>query len=447
MKKILYLFILCGFSFQLSIAQSTQTQGKADYHGQLSINGSKIVNQYSDTVSFAGPSLFWSNSWWGGDKYYTADVVDWVAQDWDATIIRAAMGVDESGGYLTSAQNKTANYDRVITVIDAAIDNEMYVIVDWHSHQAENNQTEAINFFSAIAQEYGDNPHIIYEIYNEPLDVSWSTVIKPYAEAVIAAIRQHDPDNIIVVGTPVWSQKVDDAAANPITGYDNIAYTAHFYAGTHTQWLRDRIVDAMDDGIAIIITEWGTVDANGDGGVDTESSDAWVAFMKEHDITHCNWALNDKNEGASALVSGVSEYGYWDDSDLTTSGTYVYEVIKNWEGSLIPEDGDGNEEPEEPQNPEEPEEPEEPAVSVDNFNQNKNPNVFVNNAQELIIQLPDNFKNASYSIYSQQGQKLVYQNNVNTQLSKVSLYDYLPGFYIVQLRVNNALHQYKIIKK
>src|SRR5690554_3175873 len=165
MKKIVYLFLLCGISFQFSIAQSTQNQGKADYHGQLSINGSKIVNQYSDTVSFAGPSLFWSNTYWGGDKYYTADVVDWVAQDWDATIIRAAMGVDENGGYLTSDRNKTANYNRVTTVIDAAIYNDMYVIVDWHSHQAENNQTEAINFFTAIAQEYGDNPHIIYEIY------------------------------------------------------------------------------------------------------------------------------------------------------------------------------------------------------------------------------------------------------------------------------------------
>ncbi|MDA3882829.1 MAG: cellulase family glycosylhydrolase [Bacteroidales bacterium] len=441
MKKILYLILMCGFSFQFLIAQN---QGKVSYHGQLSINGSKIVNQYSDTVSFAGPSLFWSNTWWGGDKYYTAEVVDWVAQDWDATIIRAAMGVDESGGYLTSTTNKTANYERITTVIDAAIDNDMYVIVDWHSHHAEDYETEAIAFFTAIAQEYGDNPNIMYEIYNEPLEVPWSTVIKPYAESVIAAIREYDTDNIIVVGTPIWSQKVDDAAANPITDYDNIAYTAHFYAGTHTQWLRDRILAAMNDGIAIIITEWGTVDSDGNGGVATESSNAWVDFMKEHDITNCNWALNDKNEGASALVPGASTAGYWSDSDLTTSGKYVYQVIKNWEGALIPDESGGSQDPE---NPEDPQEPEEPVVSLDNLNHDENVNVFVNNAQQLIIQLPDNFQNASFVIYSQQGQKLVHEHNVRVQTSQVPLQNYVPGLYIVIIRLHNTIHQYKIIKK
>ena len=43
-------------------------------------------------------------------------------------------------------------------------------------------------------------PNIIYEIYNEPLDISWSETVKPYAISVITAIREIDPDNLIVVG-------------------------------------------------------------------------------------------------------------------------------------------------------------------------------------------------------------------------------------------------------
>lgn len=62
-------------------------------------------------------------------------------------------------------------------------------------------------------------------------DLGWSGTIKPYAQAVISAIRAIDPDNLIVVGTPTWSQDVDVAAADPIAG-TNIAYTLHFYAGT-----------------------------------------------------------------------------------------------------------------------------------------------------------------------------------------------------------------------
>ena len=38
-----------------------------------------------------------------------------------------------------------------------------------------------------------------------------------------------DPDNLIPLGAPEWSQKVDLVAADPIIGYDNIAYTFHFY--------------------------------------------------------------------------------------------------------------------------------------------------------------------------------------------------------------------------
>ena len=58
----------------------------------------------------------------------------------------------------------------------------MYVIIDWHSHKAEDNEKEAIEFFTKMATKYGKHPNIIYEIYNEPLKVSWDDVIKPYAE-------------------------------------------------------------------------------------------------------------------------------------------------------------------------------------------------------------------------------------------------------------------------
>ena len=83
---------------------------------------------------------------------------------------------------------------------------------------------------------------------------------------MIAAIRAIDPDNLIVVGTPSWSQDVDAAAADPITG-TNIAYALHFYAGTHGQSCADKAQKALDRGAALFVTEWGAVNANGDGAV------------------------------------------------------------------------------------------------------------------------------------------------------------------------------------
>ena len=45
-----------------------------------------------------------------------------------------------------------------------------------------------------------------YELYNEPLNRSWDNELKPYAEFVGGKIRAIDPDNLIIMGTPNWTQ-------------------------------------------------------------------------------------------------------------------------------------------------------------------------------------------------------------------------------------------------
>lgn len=51
---------------------------------------------------------------------------------------------------------------------------------------------------------------------------------------VINAIRQRDPDNIIIVGTPSWSQDVDAAAQDPLH-FSNIMYFATINNGAEMQ--------------------------------------------------------------------------------------------------------------------------------------------------------------------------------------------------------------------
>ena len=298
-------------------------------HGALSVKGNQIVDADGKPTSFNGPSLFWSNTGWGADRYYNADVVAYVQKDWNATIIRAAIGADKNGGYAADPEGNFAKAERVI---DAAIAQGMYVIVDWHAHDAEKNPALAVSFFEKIANKYGKSPNVIYEIYNEPLqNVDWSKQIKPYAEQVIAKIRAIDPDNLIIVGTQTWSQDVDKAAADPIKGFTNIAYTLHFYAGSHKQSLRDKAQKALDKGIALMITEWGTVNANGDGGVDKKETELWLAFARKNNLSMCNWALNDKKEGASQLKLGTAPDGKWTDANLTENGLYVKEIVSHWD--------------------------------------------------------------------------------------------------------------------
>ena len=292
-------------------------------NGLLTVSGSRIVNKNNNSVSFAGNSFFWSNDNWGGERFYNPSTVKWLKTDWNSKIVRAAMGVEDPGGYL---DNKQANKSRLKTIVEAAIDEGIYVIIDWHSHHAEDHLEEAILFFQEMAQTYGETENVIYEIYNEPLDVSWSEVVKPYAIQVIQAIRAIDPDNLIIVGSPEWSQRVDLVAEDPITTFSNIAYTLHFYTVYHQDWLRDRATAAINNGIPIFVTEWGSI---GYSIIDSEAN-KWMNWCHANKISHVNWAVNDKEEEWSIVIPGASTTGQWQESDLTEAGKLAKDIISNW---------------------------------------------------------------------------------------------------------------------
>lgn len=221
----------------------------------ITVEGNKVLFGGKPT-SLAGVSLFHSD--WGG-KYYNANAVKAAKDEFGAKLVRAALHVEGSGtAYLTAngVVQDASNIDRVYTVIDAAIANDLYVLVDWHTHKAENFKPQAIKFFTEVAKKYGANPHIIYEIYNEPIGPNdnnivaadyWKNTIKLYAVDVIAAIRAIDPDNLIIVGTGFYSQRVDMAAepAEPAAAAATAAATAGLEVATRgapVQWIRVQTV-------------------------------------------------------------------------------------------------------------------------------------------------------------------------------------------------------------
>lgn len=125
---------------------------------------------------------------------------------------------------------------------------------------------------------------------------------------------------IILVGSPTWSQDLHEAAKNLINA-ENIMYTCHFYAGTHTDWLRQRIADC---GLPVFVSEWGTSAADGNGGVYLDEAQSWIDFMNERGISWANWSLCDKNESSAALVNGANVNDGISEDELTESGKFVF---------------------------------------------------------------------------------------------------------------------------
>lgn len=292
----------------------TTRKGGVSENGALHVDGTQLMNENNEPVVLHGMSSH-GLQWFG--NFATENAVKATA-DYGANLFRCAMYTDE-GGYISNPSVK----DTLINAVDSAIRQDMYVIIDWHILSDGNPMQhidDAVDFFGEMSERYKDSNAVLYEICNEPNgNVTWNDNVKPYAETVIPVIRANT-NAIILVGSPTWSQDLHEAAKNPINA-ENIMYTCHFYAGTHTDWLRQRIDDC---GLPVFVSEWGTSAADGNGGVYLDEAQRWIDFMNERGISWANWSLCDKSESSAALVNGANVNDGISEDELTESGKFVF---------------------------------------------------------------------------------------------------------------------------
>ncbi len=294
--------------------------------GTLHVDGTRLVDENGQVVQLKGISTH-GLAWY--PDYVNEDCFRQLREDWHANVIRLAMYTEESGGYC-SGGDQEALKALVKDGVEYATALDMYVVIDWHILSDGNpnrHLSEAKDFFTEMAGLYGTYNNVLYEICNEPNGgTSWSD-IRAYAEEIIPAIRSLDPEGIILVGTPNWSQYVDQAAADPITGYDNIMYTLHFYAATHKESLRDTMAAAIDAGLPIFVSEYGICDASGSGAIDQDQADQWVRTMDEHQVSYVAWNLSNKNETSAILKSDCQKTSGFSEEDLSPAGKWLYHML------------------------------------------------------------------------------------------------------------------------
>lgn len=291
-------------------------------HGQLSVKGTQLVDKNGKHVMLRGMSYGWHSFW---PRFYNGQSVKWLKDDWNVNIVRAAMGIEVGSPGLTYKDNPTDAKAKIKAVVDGAIKENIYVIIDWHSHNI--NLEEAKAFFGEMSKAYAKYPNVIYEVFNEPDEESWADV-KAYSEAVIKVIRKNDPNNIILVGCPHWDQDINLPAGDPIKGYSNLMYTVHFYAATHKQELRDRTDAAINKGLPVFISESAGMEATGDGPLDLVEWQKWIDWMESRGLSWITWSVSDKDETCSVLQKSAASTGGWKESDLKESGVKTREYLR-----------------------------------------------------------------------------------------------------------------------
>lgn len=357
MRKECFMKITTKIVAVLGLAFGLSEAAPIDDIGALSVQGTQVVGANGQPAQLRGMSYYWSHSH-TAFPFYNASVVNWLAEDWHVNLVRAAMAFEtnawnqklDKNGYISDPSGTILQAE---AVIDAAIAKGIYVIIDLHTHWANDNGdgqrwNKAAEFFEYMATKYGQYPNVIYEVYNEPGTDTWTgpsdwNPIKPYLEFIIPKIRAIDPDNLIIAGTPAYSGNLSEVANSPLTGSNavNVAYAFHFYASTddHLNRLLPIAKSALNT-IPIFISECGLTNADGNGSLNYNSINQFWQWIDEAKLSWAAWSLSNTAETSAALQTSASTSGNWSESDLTPSGTWLRNKLRELNPEWTPIRGD-----------------------------------------------------------------------------------------------------------
>lgn len=333
-----------GYTQDLEVNIAKPTKRKefvVTKNGYLNTSKGYVANEKGEKTSLAGISYFWINENPVG-LFWNKETVDYLVDEYNMQVFRLPITISPCGsngqeacskyndvwGYKEGGSRENYRYnpewmkEMADRVIKACIENDVYVIIDFHEHKAENWVDLANDFFTYFASKWGEYPNVMYEIYNEPL-CDDQTVVN-YAKKVIPTIRNIDKKNVIIVGSSEFSRhpdKVTDAGK----GYENIAYTWHGYVkynhqadwGQHSEW---------NTTVPVVVTEWGCGQGGGDGDL--------RSIYKNRGVIHCFWSMANKNtdgdEAWSILKANVIKKSGWSSSEINSNGAGQLAAAKSW---------------------------------------------------------------------------------------------------------------------
>jgi len=343
MKKILAILSMAAVS---AMAVSATRIGPVSAYGELKAYGSKLTGSCKDlnnqAVQVKGMSLYWSSGAEETSDFYSEKGINRLVDSMGVEVVRFAMGVsnpefDQNRGYLTGGEKKQKALLKA--VMDAAIEKDIYVIIDWHIESSNGYTDDAVNFFTYAAKEYGKLNNVIFEVWNEPKDGAQMSQVADHAKKVIKAIRNAGSDNLVLVGSPEWSSH-PDACANAGIDDNNYGCTLHFYAATDAHQVKNgdnnsynaRAAAALNANVPVFATEWGSVMSDGKGSVNSSASDAWIDWMAQNGVSWTYWnasAVTSEGQTSAIFSNVVLDHKL----PYTESGEYIKAKLgrKNYE--------------------------------------------------------------------------------------------------------------------
>ena len=307
----------------------------------LHVVGNRLVTAQGRMVRLQGvnvPSLEWSD---GGDHLLQS--VAAATDGWHANAIRLPVSQDRWFGQSPSqSDDGTAYRNLVDQVVRAASARGAYVILDLHwsdggawgraMSQHEMPDLNSAFFWQSAAKRYANDPAVLFDLYNEPRDVSWdvwksggvvtekddkgveTTYKSPGMQKLVAIIRAEGAKNVIVAGGLDWAYDLSGIAhgyalADP-TG-SGVMYATHIYpwkGSTHDNW--DPHVTIIADKYPILVGEVGC-----EPDPKQEDPNVWapkiLAYISAHHLNWTAWCFHPSASPRLLTDWNYTPTSYW----------------------------------------------------------------------------------------------------------------------------------------
>jgi hypothetical protein len=325
----------------MSGCATAQNSGEANMPLPLKIVGTKILNSHDETVLLRGVNAA-SLEWTSDGQGHILRTVNTAIREWHANVIRLPLTQDRWFGKGPEQTDGGTAYRALIReIVDACATNKCYIILDLHWSdcnewgknigQHSMPDSNSVAFWKDFAPVYANHPAVIFDLYNEPHDVSWDVWLhggtitdKPNnrrqmrdpktfqavgMQALLDTVRATGAKNVVVAGGLDWAydfsgilagRRLSDPHGN------GVIYANHCYDNKHDSvdaWIAKMEVASAT--LPVIVTEFG-----GDAGPsEMDSSDNWLLHvLKALDEHRWSWTAWDFH--TSAAPSLIADWNY-----------------------------------------------------------------------------------------------------------------------------------------
>ena len=295
----------------------------------LKVVKAQLVNSRNERVRLRGvnaASLEWTSD---GEKQIL-DTVRVAIQDWRANIIRLPLSQDRWFGKAPEQKDDGKAYRELVQqVVDTCALQGCYIMLDLHWSDAGEwgknigqcvmPDQKSLLFWKDLAAVYKNHPAVLFDLYNEPHDVTWDIWLKGGKvternrrtgaeltfEAVgmqplLDAVRASGAANVVVAGGLNWAYDMsgflDGKQLSDPTG-NGVIYANHTYpikGDTVGQWVAK--LEATAKKMAIIVSEFGT-EAKGPASAGPRA-EQWVRdvliALHDHDWDWIAWDMHPR---------------------------------------------------------------------------------------------------------------------------------------------------------